>query len=198
MTHHRDAAEVAMDRAFVEELPVPWSRECPMTRELLVDSSLNGKARFHCIDPWHTLNLGIGKSWVASGVILLQVLVPESSADKRIDFIGREYKAFCRRQKLDPVIRKIDISTFGGGGSNEATGAWSKAAVTSNWSLFLEEYCGSRPEIQRDERLRIFVPWFPFSVKDFSWITPQCVLPATLDSLDGYLFLSIVFQVPSI
>ena len=51
MTHHRDAAEVAMDRVFVEDLPVPWSRECPMIRELLVDSSLNGKARFHCIDP---------------------------------------------------------------------------------------------------------------------------------------------------
>ena len=130
-----------------------------MTRELLVDGSVNGKARFHCVDPWHVLHLGVGKSWVASGIMMLERLITESSMDKRIEVIAREYQACCKLHKLDPVVRKIDLSTFGGGGSNEANGSWSKAAVTSNFMLFLQDYCERRSaEIERDERLRVFVP----------------------------------------
>ncbi|CAK9040131.1 unnamed protein product [Durusdinium trenchii] len=146
-----------MDRAFVEQLPVPWDMEGPMTRELLVDGSVNGKARFHCVDPWHVLHLGVGKSWVASGIMMLERLITESSMDKRIEVIAREYQAYCKLHKLDPVVRKIDLSTFGGGGSNEANGSWSKAAVTSNFMLFLQDYCERRSaEIERDERLRAY------------------------------------------
>ncbi|CAK9002251.1 unnamed protein product [Durusdinium trenchii] len=152
-----NAADAAMDQAFTVELPVPWDRESPMTRELLVDNSCNGKNRFHCIDPWHALHLGIGKAWVASGIMMLQHLVPETQVDKRMRAIGAEYRSFCRRQKLDPVIRRIDIHSFGGGGANEANGTWNKAAVTSNFMMFLQEFCEQRAAmVEGDERLRIF------------------------------------------
>lgn len=162
-----------MDQAFTVELPVPWDRESPMTRELLVDNSCNGKNRFHCIDPWHALHLGIGKAWVASGIMMLQHLVPETQVDKRMRAIGAEYRSFCRRQKLDPVIRRIDIHSFGGGGANEANGTWNKAAVTSNFMMFLQEFCEQRAAmVEGDERLRIFVSFWhmPFEKACCSYV----------------------------
>ena len=147
-----------MEESYQHQLPEPWSREGPFTRLLMVDQSVNGKNRFHFIDVWHALHLGVGKSWVASGVLLLQALIPESSIDKRISVLATEYKAWCKRQKVDPIIRKIDISTFGGGGSNEANGAWHKAAITSNWMRFLEDYCNNNLVLESvSQKLRVFV-----------------------------------------
>ena len=155
----RNAAEVAMEDSYRQQLPNPFERESAFTRRLLVDGSVNGKNRFHCIDVWHALHLGIGKSWAASGVFLLQALIQESNMDKRIGVLASEYRAWCKREKVDPIIRKIDISTFGGGGSNEANGAWHKAAVTSNWLRFLENYCLSEIDLTTaSEKLRVFVP----------------------------------------
>ena len=127
-----------------------------MTRELLVDGAPNGKARFHLIDPWHTIHLGVGKTWVACGVMMLQELVPESNIDRRVAVLASGYKDFCKRMKLPPVLSKIDIRTFNG--TAEPIGTWNKAAVTGNWMLFLEEWCEKKSEqVNRDERLRVFV-----------------------------------------
>ena len=70
----RERGEAAMEDALKHELPEPWDHESPMTRELFVDGSCNGKTRFHCIDPWHCIHLGVGKTWVAAGVMLLSEL----------------------------------------------------------------------------------------------------------------------------
>ena len=111
---------------------------------------------FFLVDPWHTIHLGVGKTWVACGVMMLQALLPHSSMDDRVAFIGSEYKAFCKRNKLDAVIRKIDVHTFGT--STDPNGAWHKAAVTSNFMMFLQSYCEQNSEmLQGDERLKVFV-----------------------------------------
>ena len=118
----RDAAEVAMEESHTVAIAPPWERESPMTRLLLVDGAVNGKARFHQVDCWHSIHLGVGKSWVACGVMTLQQLVlHESNVDSRIEVIAREYKEFCRRSRIDPIIRKIDVRTFGGTTSPEGT-----------------------------------------------------------------------------
>ena len=155
-----------MDQSYVEELPQPWERESPMTRELLVDGDVNGKNRFHAIDPWHCIHLGIGKTWTACGVIMLQRLVPGSNQEERIANFGAAYKAFCKRCKLDPILRKIDLHTFGT--ATEPIGCWSKASVTSNWMMFLEDFCREHwDEIQGDQRLHNFVSCLPFMVHKF-------------------------------
>lgn len=147
-----------MERSHVVDQEPPWDRESPLTALLLHDDSPNGRNRFHCLDIWHAMHLGVGKSWVASGVMLLQKLIPESSIDKRIAVIGRQYKCFCKQKKIDPVLRKVDIHTFGGPGAKERNGSWSKATVTSNFMLFLEEFCNEKAErIREEEALRIFV-----------------------------------------
>lgn len=151
----RKAADDAMDSSHIVDLPPPWERECAMTRELYHDGGPNGKARFHLIDIWHSIHLGIGKSYVASAVMMLQKLIPESTIDKRLAIIAAGYKQYCKQHKLGPVIRKIDVHTFGGGGSKEQNGCWNKASITSNFMMYLEDFCQQRHEqIQANERLR--------------------------------------------
>ena len=153
----RKEAEAAMDLSFQVELPVPWTRESALTRELFMDRSVNGKSRFYLVDPWHSIHLGVGKTWVACGVMMLQQhVLHESSMDLRIERLGSAYKEFCRRSKLDAIIRRIDIRTFGS--TTDPNGAWSKAAVTSNFMMFLEDFCKQHADaIQEFEDLRIFV-----------------------------------------
>ena len=152
----RNAADAAMDKSFVDVLPQPWDRESAMTRLLLVDAEVNGKSRFFCIDPWHCIHLGIGKTWTACGMFMLQRFLPGSNQEDRIANFGALYKAYCKQRKLDPILRKIDVHTFGA--ATEPIGTWSKATVTSNWMMFLGEFCQEHwEEIQGDERLRNFV-----------------------------------------
>lgn len=147
-----------MEETYHSEIPVPWLREGPFTRHLLHSNAPNGKSHFHVYDPWHLLHLGVGKSWVASGVMLLQALVPESNIDKRLAVIIDAYKAFCKKWKIDPIMRRMDIHTFGGGGSNEATASWNKAAMTSNWMRFLEDYCNEKVDLDSvSQKIRVFV-----------------------------------------
>ncbi|CAK9096867.1 unnamed protein product, partial [Durusdinium trenchii] len=154
------AADEAMDASYVEEIQTPWSRESPLTRLLLHDAGPNGKSKFHQMDIWHAIHLGIGKSWIASGVLMLQKIIPESNIDKRVAVIAAGYKDFCKREKIDPVIRRIDKETFGQS-SKERTGSWNKAAVTSNFMRYLEDFCREHAEqIRGDERLKIFC-FFP-------------------------------------
>lgn len=157
-----------MDRSFTEPMSLPWIMESPFTRELLVDNDYNGKSRFHLLDPWHCVHLGIGKAWVACGVIMLQSILEGGTQDERIKTIANAYRTYCRSRKLDPIIRKIDLSTFGTAG--EPSGCWSKAAVTSNFMQFLEAFCSENSEkIQRDERLRVFVSFWHWSAYNF-WL----------------------------
>lgn len=151
----RQAADEAMDASHTMALEVPWLRESPLTTMLLHDGGFNGASRFHLLDIWHAFHLGVGKSWVASGVMKLQKILPQSNVDLRLEVIAQGYKSFCKRNKIDPVIRKIDVFTFG---QKERNGSWNKACVTSNFMLYLEEFCKEHAELIGDnEALRVFV-----------------------------------------
>ena len=157
--HLRKKASDAMDQSRTMELPEPWLVEAPFTRLLLHDGGFNGKSRFHCLDIWHCVHLGIGKSWVASAAMELQKLIPESNLDKRLGVLSTKYRAYCKREGLVSVISKIEKETLGFA-KTERTGSWTKASVTSNLMMFLEDLCDEfGEEIQRDEFLRIIVPF---------------------------------------
>ena len=149
-----------MDASYTTVNPSPpWTLEPPFSRLLLHDGAPNGAARFHCLDIWHCVHLGIGKSWCASGAMELQKIIPESSVDRRLEVLSKLYKDFCKRERLSPVLTKIDIHTFGGPGVKERNGAWNKACITSNMFLFLEDFCQQNQEkVQQNELLRVFVP----------------------------------------
>ena len=146
-----------MNQAHAEEIEEPWDREPSFTQLLLHDNGPNGKAKFHCLDVWHCIHLGIGEAWVAGAAMELQGLLEESSIDRRLAIMSQKYKTFCKQNGLVSVINKLDKDTFGATKADR-TGSWNKAAVTSNLMLFLENLCEEHAEqIQHDEVLRIIV-----------------------------------------
>ena len=113
-TQLRKDAEAEMNRSYEVELPAPWERESLFTQLLLHDKDVNGRARFHVLDPWHLLHLGIGKSFTASALMVVQQTVDESTVGKRIHVLSIAYRQFCRKRKLTPYLKKLDIHTLGG------------------------------------------------------------------------------------
>ncbi len=133
-------------------IPIPWVRESPLTRLLLHDGSCNGKQRFHKMDIWHGFHLGIGKSWAAAGLLMIQETLDESQMDDRFKTLTSMYVRFCKVKKVSKIISKIDRHMCGGGGNNEPLGTWSKAAVTTNLCLFLEFFFMENPHVPQQSQ----------------------------------------------
>ena len=72
----------------------PWDHEAVFTRVLMHER--NKKAAFHKIDIFHTVSLGIGKSFAASSLAILQTLCPGRSVEKRLQSLSSSYLEFCR------------------------------------------------------------------------------------------------------
>lgn len=155
----RNAAEEGMTEAYELRLPVPWNREAAFTRLLLKDASINGSARFHKVDLWHSVHLGVGKSWIASSLLVLASRITEGTIDDKFRVFNEKYMAFCRKKKLDKLISKLDKHYCGPGGSAEAIGTWNKAALTSNLCMFLEDLCADfRELVQKHKVLKLIEP----------------------------------------
>lgn len=121
-------------------IDLPWNREAGFTRRLWHDASTNGKPRYHKMDLWHGFHLGIGKSWAAAGLLMAQKFLSGSSIDDRFKELTDLFNVFCRENKINKIISKIDKHMCGGGGNNEPVGTWNKAATTTNLCLFLEHF----------------------------------------------------------
>ena len=152
----RTQAERAMRDARTMGIEEPWFRESVLTRKLLHDGAINGKSRFHKYDLWHSFHLGAGKHWIGSAMMILQSKIPGREVGERFSTISAAYKQFCRREKMTCIVSKLDQHLFGST-LEEPQGTWSKAALTSNPCLFLEDYLSHHPElIGDDERLRLW------------------------------------------
>ena len=193
----RKAADIAMTESHSVELEMPWEIESPLTKYLLHDGGVNGKQRFHAFDVWHSLHLGVGKSWAAGAVMKLSKLVAGSNAELRIGVIAHEYRVFCRQKKLDPVIRKIDIHTFGGGGSEEPNGSWNKAAVTSNFLMFLEDFMTRNADMLTTPELRVLVIW-PFMMHLLLILSASCTYMCVYTVISSYPIAPMCSQNPRI
>ena len=82
--------------AFLETMGVdmPWNEEAAFTRVLMHDGGQ--KPFFHKIDLCHTVSLGVGKSFAASGLSILQNVCNGSSVVSRMDELSSMYMEFCR------------------------------------------------------------------------------------------------------
>ena len=152
MVHLRKEATKAMRRSHLEPIDEPWDTEGVLTKKLYVDTSINGRQRFHKFDLWHAFHLGAGKHWCGCSLLLLSQVVPGSNADLRFAYISSAYMAFCKSNSLTSIINKIDQHTCSAVGGE---GTWNKAAITSNIAMFLEDFFSKNPElIHGNDRLR--------------------------------------------
>ena len=150
----RKEAENAMEKSHVESISPPWLRESVLTKKLLHDNAANGKARFYKYDLWHSFHLGVGKHWCGAFLMLLQKKVHAATVEERFSVLNRAYTEYCSRKKIPKIITKLDVHTCGGPGTHEPIATWSKAAVTSNMCLFLQDFCSKNNSlITGDSRL---------------------------------------------
>lgn len=151
--HARDVAEKLIREARSSPVEPPWSSE-PCWSQLLHDEDPGGLERFHRPDIWHSFHLGIGKSYIASSIWLLQHLTGESSVDRRVEVMSNDFREFCQQNKKVMYLRKLDASTFGLKGK-EPHGSWNKAHITSTLMEWMESFINKhRDTCQADGILR--------------------------------------------
>ena len=101
---------------------------------------------FYKPDVWHNYYLGSGKCFLGGGmVIIVQILAPPGSVDKKFQFLSLDYRTFCEREKLTPIITGFTKETFGWLQTSDVPiGGWSKGALTTTvgrWMLdFLDRH----------------------------------------------------------
>ncbi|OLP95171.1 hypothetical protein AK812_SmicGene22740 [Symbiodinium microadriaticum] len=150
---------------------MPWETESPFTRLL---PQFADKPSYFKPDPWHTVNLGTGKSWVASCLVLLLPLFAGNNISVRLEAMSAAYYNFCttsatrkdsaNRLCLSRVPQKVKFITKGitkellGWMSVQdcPEGHWNKGALTTTLSQFIEHVCSAHGlEASGDEKLRL-------------------------------------------
>ena len=72
---------------------IPWEDEAIFTQVLMCEDD---KPSFHKIDLFHTVTLGVGKSYAASCFTILQELMQGTSVEERLKELTSLYLEFCR------------------------------------------------------------------------------------------------------
>ena len=118
----------------------PWSFPPPLTRWLPHETVC--PAAFYKLDIWHTYHLGLGRSFIASTIVLCLDTCQAATLDTKFQELTIAYLQFCKRFKHQPHIRKINqdfVSYYDSAGIN---GYWNKGALTTVLMLWLEHYLG--------------------------------------------------------
>lgn len=66
------------------------------------------KCFFHKVDLFHTITLGMGKSYAASSLAMLQEVLPGSSIDERMGEMSALYIEYCK----DPCFCCVSFLTL--------------------------------------------------------------------------------------
>lgn len=157
----RQKAETRIAQSYVEHLPEPWESESPFTQQLLHLNGPQGAARFHKIDIWHTIHMGVAKDFISSAMCFIQGLMEGSNIDLRFQFMTQLYKDWCKKNCKTRYLSKLTKDTFGGCGKrDEPSASWNKAALSTTLLQFTQYLCCElyHDECQRDEHLRFVAP----------------------------------------
>lgn len=163
--------------AFVRTLneQLPWRTESVLTTGLMHEA--DRKAEYYKVDVFHTVSLGVGKLFCASALAVLQSVFRGASLDARFREMSVAYLEFCKDAWLPFVVgvrvlegqlsqenqknnfvQKIDRVLLGWVGASESNGAWSKGALTTTLSQFLEHLSKVyNLENSGDERISLIV-----------------------------------------
>ena len=79
---------------------LPWDDEPIFTRVLMHETD---KSLFHKVDLFHTVTLGVGKSFASSSLAILQECLPGSSIEERLRQLSSLYLEFCKESQLNLI-----------------------------------------------------------------------------------------------
>jgi hypothetical protein len=140
----------------------PWTQR----PEIVGNTPVNHArlAEFFCLDLWHCFHLGVCKHFVASALVVIAEsgLLPRSSMEMKFQSMTREYRDFCRDQKLPLWITEISRETLNfPQGSALPLGKWNKGSCSTTMMLFLNFYCNKFIKGKTDDPvLLMIVPCF--------------------------------------
>ena len=125
----------------------PWDMAAPPT--VLTDLPLTAvdQMDFFKSDFWHNWHLGVSKHFLGSCFAVLVEsdleVLPRGSVEKRFEAITEMYRGFHRDRNVTPFLSEIsrDTMTFPSSTSSPV-GRWSKALVSTELMLFLDDFCG--------------------------------------------------------
>ena len=98
--------------AFMETLDEqePWDEE-PCFLRLLHDAG--SKASFFKPDVWHTINLGVGRSWLSNCIVMLIDTLPDlkqMTQEEVLEFLSNSYIDFC--ESSEPFLTGFGMYVF--------------------------------------------------------------------------------------
>ena len=96
---------------------------------------------FYRPDFWHCFHLGCGKSFIASAVVcLLERMDPDTSYPQKLDWMTKDFKAFCKRRHCYGYIGSITRDLLGWEKTTDCPhGTWHKGHVTTRFFEWLED-----------------------------------------------------------
>ncbi|CAE7598711.1 unnamed protein product [Symbiodinium sp. CCMP2592] len=97
---------------------------------------------FYRADLWHCFHLGCGKSFAASAVVvLLEALESLKNVDDRLNFMSRDFQAFCKRTKSYSYATSVTKDFLGWKNHKDMPqGHWHKGFITTVLLEWLEDF----------------------------------------------------------
>ncbi|CAE7908201.1 unnamed protein product, partial [Symbiodinium necroappetens] len=126
--------------AFAER---PWQEEPPI---LAAIPGLPDKPEaFFVTDFWHNFHNGLGKFWVANALAMFIYrvqIIPERSIEKKLEWLSADFISYCSRVNITPFMKEftrdnLSMDSF----DSYPQGLWSKAEVTTQTMLYLQDLC---------------------------------------------------------
>ncbi|CAK9032446.1 Uncharacterized protein SCF082_LOCUS20072 [Durusdinium trenchii] len=101
-------------------------------------------AALFTFDLWHSLHLGLGKTFVASVFALISDRMTSTSIDARFEELSDSFMQFCDEFRFVPYVTTITKETVGWPARNTyPNGYWSKGHVTTRFLKFISHWLGT-------------------------------------------------------
>ena len=101
--------------------------------------------QFFQMDFWHSIHLGVGRTFASSVIVLCHELFPGASIPKKFEHLTECYLQFCKQEKHAPFITKISTDKVNWKKTTDMpSGCWSMGHLTSNFLLWIEDFLGQQ------------------------------------------------------
>ena len=125
---------------FSEGASLPWLRTPQLLQHL--PHNVAFPASFFKIDIWHTIHMGIGKSFINSAMTLALDLFDSRGVVGQLEQLTASYLQWCKQNKMAPYITKITKDTLTWKKrADEPAGSWNKGSLTTQFCCWFEALC---------------------------------------------------------
>lgn len=105
---------------------------------------------FYKTDVWHNFHMGVGKFWVAGGLVGLLENLPmwdDASMEERLQSLNTDYHSFCMRKRVTPHVEDLGRETLGWPTAGTCPcGSWSKGSATTHFMIYRNaDACKTHP-----------------------------------------------------